>query len=257
MEAGAACVAARSLLSSSAKYLLARLPPTGGSPLLPETSTEVTNNNPRSGGGGGNDYGSRGARRCHADADRSDTGDVADLDRGEVSGPGSSSLLSDLVWRYLELGARGRVCVAALRRTARQLAGSGGGGGKGGGSAGVRGSAASTEGEEEEERAATRLEEGLSLGEDTRAGWGVSEPCRGLIKKSRPYRGTPFSLGRSGRPTGVVVASIGQSNTYWGVTSYFICWRCLFMCDSRRFIPGGGRLDAASRVVSFFFRSDG
>ncbi|CAN0224154.1 unnamed protein product, partial [Ectocarpus sp. 4 AP-2014] len=167
VEAGAACVAARSLLSSAAKYLLARLPPTGRSPPLPETSAEVTNNNPRS-GGGGNDYGSRGARRSHANADSSDTGGVVDLDRGEVSGPGSSSLLSDLVWRYLELGARGRVCVAALRWTARQSAGSGGGGGgagggKGFGTAGVRGSAASTEGEEEEARAATRLEEGLSL----------------------------------------------------------------------------------------------
>ncbi|CAM9812805.1 unnamed protein product [Ectocarpus sp. 12 AP-2014] len=128
VEAGAACVAARSLLSSAAKYLLARLPPTGGSPLLPETSAEVTNNNSRSGGGGGgggNDYGSRGARRCHADADSSDTGGVVDLDAGEASGPGSPSLLSDVVWRYLELGARGRVCVAALRRTARQVAGSG------------------------------------------------------------------------------------------------------------------------------------
>ncbi|CAB1096440.1 unnamed protein product [Ectocarpus sp. CCAP 1310/34] len=166
VEAGAACVAARSLLSSAAKYLLAHLAPTGGSPLLPERFAKATNNNIRSGGGGGNDYGSRGARRCHADADSSDTGGVVDLDAGETSGPGSSSLLSDLVWRYLELGARGRVCVAALRRTARQVAGSGGGsgGGKGGDSAGVRGSAASTEGEEEEEeRAATRLEEGLSL----------------------------------------------------------------------------------------------
>ncbi|CAM9550164.1 unnamed protein product [Ectocarpus sp. 6 AP-2014] len=166
VEAGAACVAARSLLSSAAKYLLAHLSPTGGSPLLPETFAKATSNNPRSGGGGGdggNDYGSRGARRSHADADSNDTGGVVDLDAGQASGPGSSSLLSDLVWRYLELGARGRVCVAALRRTARQVAGSGGGGGKGGGSAGARGSAASTEGEGEEERAATRLEEGLSL----------------------------------------------------------------------------------------------
>ncbi|CAN0318090.1 unnamed protein product, partial [Ectocarpus fasciculatus] len=154
-------------LSSAAKYLVGHLPPTGGSPLLPETSAEGTNNNPRSGSGGGNEYGSGGAWRSHADADTSDTGDAADLNGGKASGPGTSSLLSDLVWRYLELGARGRVCVAALRRTARQVAGSGGGGGggggKGGGSAGIRGSAASTEGEEEEERAATRLEEGLSL----------------------------------------------------------------------------------------------
>ncbi|CBJ25714.1 expressed unknown protein [Ectocarpus siliculosus] len=168
VEAGAACVAARSLLSSAAKYLRAHLSPTGGSPLLPETFAKATSNNPRSGGGGGgggggNVYGSRGARRSHADADSSDTGGVVDLNAGEASGPGSSSLLSDLVWRYPELGARGRVCVAALRRTARQVAGSGGGGGKGGGSAGVRGSAASTEGDEEEERAATRLEGGLSL----------------------------------------------------------------------------------------------
>ncbi|CAN0370732.1 unnamed protein product, partial [Ectocarpus sp. 13 AM-2016] len=121
VEAGAACVAARSLLSSAAKYLLAQLSPTGGSPLLPATFAKVTNNNTRS-GGGGNDYGSRGARRYHADADSSNTGGVVALDAGEASGPGSSSLLSDLVWRYLELGARGRVCVAALRRTARQVA---------------------------------------------------------------------------------------------------------------------------------------
>lgn len=158
-------MAARSLLSSAAKYLLAHLPPTGSSPLLPETTAGANTNNQLR-GDGGDDYGSRGARRSHANAGSSDTGDVVDLDGGEVSDPGSSSLLSDLVWRYLELGARGRVCVAALRRTARQVAV---GSGKGGGSAGVRGSAASTEKEEEEEeRAATRLEEGLSLGEDTR-----------------------------------------------------------------------------------------
>lgn len=92
---------------------------------------------------------------------------------------GGACLLYDVTWRYLELGVRIRVCVDALRRAGRELAGRGGRGGSGiagvdrgenrGGDNGVDIGDASVDESAMaglvEEEAATRLEEGLSVGE--------------------------------------------------------------------------------------------
>lgn len=164
VEAGAACVAARSVLSAAARYLLAQLPTqlsppqsTNGTPITTASSTSTSSSNARS--------------SCIDNQEDRRAGDAEGRVNGRrpgvagaaaAAGAGESvALLSDLVWRYLELGARGRVCVAALRRSAREMAGDGGGGGKGGSSEGVGSSA----GLGEEEGAAARLEEGLDAGE--------------------------------------------------------------------------------------------
>ena len=113
VEAGAACIAARALLSATVRHLLS-----------------VTSE-PR-------------------DDDEAALGD-------------------GLVWRYLELGVRGRACAFSLRRAARALAGgrenrskrTGGSTKKCGPRAGTGISAT-----EDLNAAAARLEEGLSAGED-------------------------------------------------------------------------------------------
>lgn len=122
VEAGAACVAARSLLSASARHLVGKT----------EEASKKT------GGDSATNTGSGEYSPCSGGADD------------------DARLLSGLVWRYLELGARGRVCVVALRRGAREMAG----GGRDDAPERFRGSAA-----EEVEGAALRLEQGLRVGE--------------------------------------------------------------------------------------------
>ena len=172
VEAGAACVAARSFLSAAARHLLDQLPTQSSSPRSPTngatagtTSTTTSNNgNGRGSSAETEDYGARDG----GGVENERLPGVASATAAEVAAAagtgGPAALLSDLVWRYLELGARGRVCVAALRRSAREMAGNSGagGGGRGGFPEGGGGSAAALG---EEERAAARLEEGLSAGE--------------------------------------------------------------------------------------------
>lgn len=136
-------MAARSLLSASARHLVGK-----------------AEEDSKAGGSGGKDVGGGGG----VDSTTSTGTDECSPCSGDADD--NARLLSGLVWRYLELGARGRVCVVALRRGAREMAGSGrGGGGSGGGGGapeGFRGSAV-----EEVEGAALRLEEGLRVGEGT------------------------------------------------------------------------------------------
>lgn len=83
---------------------------------------------------------------------------------GEVS-------YSDLVWRYLELGVRGRACVFALRRAAQELAG---GRGHRSSSNSKKGGVGREDEGGDVDAAAARLEEGLNVGENimTRANEG-------------------------------------------------------------------------------------
>lgn len=76
---------------------------------------------------------------------------------GEVS-------YNDLVWRYLELGVRGRACVFALRRAAQELAGSRG---HRSSSNNKKGGVAREDEGGDVDAAAARLEEGLNVGENT------------------------------------------------------------------------------------------
>ncbi|CAM9655803.1 unnamed protein product [Pylaiella littoralis] len=180
IEAGAACVTARSLISAAARFLLARLPAFGSFPECKDnngssstttttttTTTDDSSSSSSSSSSCSSSGGSGGTSRARGVQDSAGAGVAA----AGTDGLAAAALLSDLVWRYLELGARGRVCVAALRRTARDMSRSGGGGGSGGRgrgrgkkkgdlSEGVGGSGSSIE---EEERAAARLEEGLRV----------------------------------------------------------------------------------------------
>lgn len=145
MEAGAACVVARALLSAAARHLL----------LLPAA--------PKGFNSSSNDPITATAEQA-PDNDNHPNGCSAGAG-GDCFSPGQDRqdserrLLSHIVWRYLELGARGRVCVAAVRRTARELGGSrlGRGGGRDALPEGLRGSTAED---------LARLEEGLSVGEE-------------------------------------------------------------------------------------------
>lgn len=76
---------------------------------------------------------------------------------GEVS-------YNDLVWRYLELGVRGRACVFALRLAAQELAG---GLGHRSSSNNKKGGVVRDDEGADVDAAAARLEEGLNVGENT------------------------------------------------------------------------------------------
>lgn len=135
MEAGAACVAARAVLAASARHLL------------------IHNNN------------ASGKSRSTANSTYYSVSHAAAVDA-----EANTTLLSDLSWRYLEMGARGTVCVEALRRAARAIMpptvrrGRGGrqdtdkGGNARGGRAGADVAA------EQVEEAAASLEDGLATG---------------------------------------------------------------------------------------------
>lgn len=137
MEAGAACVAARALLAASARHL-------------------VIHNENASGRSGST-----------ADSTSSSTRHAAAAAAAEAN----TTLLSDLSWRYLEMGARGTVCVEALRRAARAIMPSTVRRGRGGrqdtdkgGNARGGGAGAGVVAEQVEEAAAS-LEGGLATGE--------------------------------------------------------------------------------------------
>lgn len=104
----------------------------------------------------------RNAAGCISRANPKGVGDQENDEKGPLQ-----SLLPHLVWRYLELGTRGRVCLAALRKVARELSGSGGKGTAGRDNGLPEGVAGVSTASEKLESAAAKLEESLKIGESS------------------------------------------------------------------------------------------
>lgn len=170
MEAGAACVAARSLLAASARHILAQRNTTTTIPT--DTNGHHQQQHEQ------HEEGRTESPYLHINNNDnvSKTAHISSWATSPPAAAADAAIVSVLTWRYLEMGVRGTVCVEALRRTAREMAagnsgrarggrqeqgkggrgrgkGEGGGGGSGGGAA------------EQVEEAASRLEEGLATGE--------------------------------------------------------------------------------------------